>query len=258
VNLRTGRMHHTSRSTTARGRRPLRLAMRCLGGLTALLSLFQATTCGAQAIGNGYEQEKWQYGVFLSGGFAPAYEVRSIFTYQEELRFYTVGIEIGKRLTSPHGRGALKGNLEGVIEVVPLWEFNEPRQVDLVDLTGYPQSSGTATFPGYKEYGAAVTPILLRWNFSGAYGRHATLWVQGGAGLLWTSQDFPQGDALPGGHTSRLNFTPQMGVGEAIRVRNKSSIDVGAKYFPITNAGLGQTNPGVSLLQFSIGYSWHR
>jgi len=251
-------MHDTSRNTTTRSVCSLRLISICLGGITALLSLCHTTTCDAQAIGNGYEQQTWQYGVFVSGGFAPAYEIRGIYTYQEDLRFYTMGIEIGRRLTGPRGKSAFRGQLEELVEVLPLWEFDEPKQTDAFYLTVYPQSRGTAIFPGYKEYGAAVTPILCRWNFSGAYERHVTPWVEGGVGLLWTSQNFPQGDALPGGHTSRINFTPQMGIGEAIRVRNKSSIDVGAKYFPTTNAGLGQINPGVSLLQFSIGYSWHR
>lgn len=253
----TRRMHYHPRGrTTAWSVCSLRLTSICLSVLVVLLSLFQTTTCYAQA--NGYEQQKWQYGVFASGGFAPAYEIRGSITYQEDLRFYTVGIEIGRRLTGTLGKGPLKGRLEELVEVVPLWEFNEPKQTDNFYFTAYPQSSGTAVFAGYKEYGAAVTPLLFRWNFSGENIRRLTLWAEGGVGLLWTSHNFPQSDPESGRYTSRINFTPQLGVGETIRVGNKSSIDVGAKYVPITNAGLGQINPGVSLLQFSTGYSWHR
>jgi len=80
-------------------------------------------------------------------------------------------------------------------------------------------------------------------------------WMQLGGGLLWTNHKFP----LLGGSTSVINFTPQVGIGESIFIRKRQSLDFAIKAVHISNAGLGDNNPGINAtLQFSMGYSWWR
>jgi len=82
-------------------------------------------------------------------------------------------------------------------------------------------------------------------------------WFQLGSGLLWTSQNFPQGTGAVGGNTSRVNFTPQVGFGESIFTKKNQSLALALKVVHISSAGLGEYNPGVNLtLQFTLGYSW--
>ena len=72
-------------------------------------------------------------------------------------------------------------------------------------------------------------------------------------GFLWTNKEFP---AL-GGSTGAINFTPQAGVGTNVFVKRGQSIDFGFKIMHISNAGLGETDPGINVsLHFSVGYRW--
>ena len=81
----------------------------------------------------------------------------------------------------------------------------------------------------------------------------AVPWAQLGGGLLWTNHKFP----LLGGSTSVINFTPQIGFGESTFVKKNQSVDAAFKIVHISNAGLGDNNPGINFtFQFSVGYSW--
>ena len=61
----------------------------------------------------------------------------------------------------------------------------------------------------------------------------------------------------PHASTSVINFTPQVGAGVNIFNRPKHSIELGVKAIHISNASLGDHNPGLNqTLQFSAGYSW--
>jgi hypothetical protein len=206
----------------------------------------------------------WQIGGFGAGGFTPDYEIHPPpndtfgLNYQEEVKFFSAGLEVGRMLASAHGYGFLRGRPEAVIDVVPYWEVDEPRQTDTITTNIFPGAILTGTFTGYKEHGLSITPLLFRWNFMAHDSSRFVPSAQFGLGLLWTPQNFPQGAGMiPGTHTSQINFLPQLGVGESIFVRKKQSLNFGVSGIHVTSWGLGEYNPGVNaIVQITVGYSW--
>lgn len=162
-------------------------------------------------------------------------------------------------LASTHGYSFLRGRPEAVIDVVPYWEVDEPKQTDNVTTVSPFGLHGTATFAGYKEHGFSITPLLFRWNFIAHDSSRFVPWAQFGLGLLWTPQNFPQGGGIPGTNTSQINFLPQIGVGESIFVKKNQSLNFGVSGIHVTNWGLGEYNRGVNaIVQITVGYSWRK
>jgi lipid A 3-O-deacylase len=154
-----------------------------------------------------------------------------------------------------HGPGFLRGRGEAAIEILPFWLADYPKQVRHVYVSNEPGVL-FAPFGPYRSYGASVTPVLYRWNLKPILIRNErpiVPWAQLGGGLLWTNHKFP----ILGGSTSVINFTPQAALGQSIFIRNNQSLDFAAKAVHISNASLGDSNPGLNVtLQFSVGYSW--
>ena len=116
----------------------------------------------------------------------------------------------------------------------------------------YSTTASTGYFGPINMYGASVTPLLYRWNFQRHPGSRNLPWAQVGGGLLWTNHKFPNT-----GDTSVFNFTPQVGFGLNTHVRSHQTLDFGLKVIHISNAGLGDNDPGINYsLQFAAGYSW--
>ncbi|HWG19851.1 MAG TPA: acyloxyacyl hydrolase [Terracidiphilus sp.] len=205
----------------------------------------------------GPNSNKWQFEVFAQGGFVPAYKVyvpgSPIFA-RVDLEFYSLGCDAGMRIGDVRGRGPLRGRGEMMFELMPFWLGRYPAQSGLYEDPGYP------TFPNAKWSqkeeifpGASITPLLLRWNFTGEQPLRLIPWMQLGGGLLWTTHNFPDG----ANGTSVFNFTPQLGAGVNVFRRPNQSLDFAVKVIHISNAGLGDHNPGLNqTLQFSAGYSW--
>jgi lipid A 3-O-deacylase len=201
----------------------------------------------------------WQIGAYGSGGFAPYYSVGSLnnFSYQKEQEFYTVTFEAGRVLTALHGPGILKGRAEALVEVTPFWLTHSPAQENILHSNNPSLNGAKAGFPPYTQHGLSFTPLLFRWNFTNHNSNRHIPWLQGGAGVLWTNERFPQGGGYPGTNTSIFNFTPQVGVGENLFVKKTQSLNVGMRVIQYNNAGLGEFNPVVPYtLNFSVGYSW--
>jgi len=197
----------------------------------------------------------WQIGAFAAGGFPPAYELHSPSVYYGvQLDLLNAGAQIGKMLSAPRGSGILRGQGEGIVEVMPFWLAHYPLQKHYIHFVQYPgETSGYSLWGPYSIHGVSVTPLLYRWNFTGRLSGRSVPWAQLGGGLLWTNHKFP----LLGGDTSVINFTPQVGVGENIFIRRNRSLDFAMKAVHISNASLGDNNPGLNVtLQFSAGYSW--
>jgi hypothetical protein len=135
---------------------------------------------------------------------------------------------------------------------MPFWLAKYPPQTQTEYFGTMPIM--TSHWTGQDFHGASVTPFLLRWNFSQRDSARFVPWVQFGGGLLWTNHKFPYS---PSGGTSVINFTPQVGVGVNIFNRPKRSVNLAVKAIHISNASLGDHNPGLNqTLQFSAGYSW--
>jgi lipid A 3-O-deacylase len=193
----------------------------------------------------------WEYGVFVDGGFGT--EDRSSY------KFFWAGAHAGKVLTNPHGPGFLRGQFELAADIIPFWQAYTPKyqRANCYAVDGLINCS--SLFPTGGTYtGISVTPAILRWNLTS--GHRLLPFIQGAGGLIWTNHKFPPVGPYPAtGHlgTSVFNFTPQFGLGLHYFVRPHQSITFAANAVHISNASIGDANPGVNAsVQFSIGYTW--
>lgn len=197
-------------------------------------------------------QTPWEYGAFVDGGFGTG--------NRADYKFFNLGGHAGKVLTNPAGPGWLRGQFEYAVEFMPLWQAYTPKfaRVNCYRTsTGFDQCTGSYNTGGTYT-GVSVTPIILRWNLV-QKGRWMP-WIQGAGGLVWTNHKFPPVGPVPApGHlgTSVFNFTPQFGFGVHYFVRPRQSIDFSANAVHVSNASLGDSNPGVNAsVQLAIGYTW--
>ena len=193
-------------------------------------------------------------GVLAQGGFGLT-ENRGGF------KFLMAGVHAGKILTGNIGPGLLHGNFEYAVEVFPFWQSYTPKFQ-----RAFCTAPNDCTLPytvGGTFTGASITPIILRWNFTGSH--RITPWFQGAGGLLWTNHKYPAFGGPPynvindgpNADASVWNFTPQGGIGAHYFITPRRSIDLGMNAVHISSASLGDRNPGVNAsLQFSLGYSW--
>ncbi len=217
-------------------------------------AMAQAEQGGSNNAEQNKDSRPWQFGFFVQGGFPPS---RRMFLgalyYYENLQLYNAGLELGKETRWMDGPRFLRGRGEALLEVTPFWLGRYPPQNLTFYANGQPILKGPT--PGKDYFGASVTPFLLRWNFSDRVPGRIVPWAQLGGGLLWTNHKFPQAV----GGTSVINFTPQVGIGANVFIRPHHSVNFAAKAIHISNAGLGDNNPGVTVsVQFSAGYSWWR
>ena len=198
--------------------------------------------------------DPWSWGVFFNGGLGVGSD-------RNGYRFLSAGARAGKVLTDPIGPGFLKGQFEYAAEFMPWWQgYAPPFNRYFVTATSVPNRLNLAgPFPTGGAYnGISVTPVVLRWDLTG--GRRLMPFIQGAGGLIWTDHKFPPvGPVNTVGHqgTSVWNFTPQFGVGFQYFLKPRRSITFNANAVHISNASLGDSNPGVNAsVQFQIGYSW--
>ncbi len=230
--------------------------------MVASVLLFPAFA-GAQSAGNAAASSArpaetllagrpWEFGPFVNGGFGTG--------DRGDYKFLWAGVHAGKVLTSPFGKGFLNGQFELGAELMPLWQAYTPKYLRA---NCYEQPGGPLTcsnlFPTGGTYtGVSVTPAILRWNFRS--GHHLLPWIQGAGGLIWTNHKFPPIGPYPVPNhlgTSVFNYTPQFGLGVHYFVKPKQSISISANAVHISNASMGDANPGVNAsVQFSIGYTW--
>jgi lipid A 3-O-deacylase len=229
----------------------------CLA-LTTGLSL-RAQQTEPSPIQSATTHQPLEYGLIFQGG-------KGVTDNRDGFQFLMAGIHAGKVLTGNFGPGPLRGNFEYAMELFPFWQSYTPT-FQRAKCVAIPNSSSISCSPLYTVggtyTGVTVTPIILRWNFTG--NRRFAPWVQGAGGLLWTNHKYPAfgspvlnlGNDGPGTEASVWNFTPQGGVGIHYFVHPNRSIDLSANAVHISSASLGDKNPGVNAsVQFSVGYSW--
>jgi lipid A 3-O-deacylase len=197
--------------------------------------------------------DPWEFGPFFNGGLGTS--------DRTDYHFFAAGVRLGKVLTDPIGPGLLRGQFEYAGELMPWWQARTPR-FERYNVYANPAGGMDIISGGYGTGGVyngfSITPILLRWDFTGT--RRILPFIQGGGGLIWTNHKFPPlGPLEPPGHqgTSVWNFTPQFGVGFHYFFKPNRSIDFNANAVHISSASLGDANPGVNAsVQFQIGYTW--
>jgi hypothetical protein len=131
-------------------------------------------------------------------------------------------LRYGWILTRPHGPGFLKGRFEYALDAVPAFLVFQP--------------ANTA-------YGAGFNPLNLKWNFA-TRGR-VVPYLELSGGALFTNHDVPT-------RTNTVNFTSSAALG-AHFLGNSRNWSVEARYLHISNAGLGDFNPGINTVQVRLG-----
>jgi hypothetical protein len=216
---------------------------------------------------SGLSKHPWQYGVFVQGGFPPDYWIS---TYTDpnlylnaKLQLFSAGFEAGKQTRRFEGPMPLRGRGEAMLEATPFWLARYPPQSIAQFEANEEPTPVTVPYQwnGDNFHGASVTPFLLRWNFSQRDSSRVVPWAQFGGGLVWTDHKFPlyfnQAKDQFENSTSVINFTPQVGAGVNIFNRPRHSANIAMKVIHISNASLGDHNPGLNFtFQFSAGYSW--
>ena len=134
---------------------------------------------------------------------------------------WNAGLRYGWVLTGSHLPGFLKGRFEYAVDAVPAYLIFQP--------------SGTV-------YGVGLNPLNLKWNFLS----HGNLspYLELSGGTLFTTSKVPPG-------TSAVNFTSGAALGTHFLGRNAWAIE--ARYLHISNAGLGDLNPGINLFEIRLG-----
>ncbi|MEB3213592.1 MAG: acyloxyacyl hydrolase [Leptolyngbyaceae bacterium] len=91
--------------------------------------------------------------------------------------------------------------------------------------------------------------LLMRWHFIRQ--ENWSLYVDGGAGLLGTTDDVPTGG-------STFNFTPQAGGGATLRLNEDQHLMMGIRWHHISNAELFDGNPGRDSVMGYVGVNFPR
>jgi hypothetical protein len=134
---------------------------------------------------------------------------------------WNAGLRYGWVLTGSHLPGFLKGRFEYAIDAVPAYLIFQP--------------SGTV-------YGVGLNPLNLKWNFLSH--RHFSPYLELSGGTLFTTGKVPPG-------TSDVNFTS--GAAFGTHLLGKKTWAIEARYLHISNAGLGDLNPGINLFEIRLG-----
>ena len=140
---------------------------------------------------------------------------------------WNLGFRYGMILTSPHGPGFLRGQLEYAVDVVPVWVIT--------------QKTNTA-------YGGSIDPFAFKWIFSSS--RKVKPFFQIEGGTLFTNTKVPEG-------TSQINFTTSGGIG-AHFLGKKHNFSAEVRFQHISNAGMTNPNPGINTIQLRIGFGGFR
>ena len=140
---------------------------------------------------------------------------------------WNLGLRYGLILTSPHGPGFLKGQLEYAFDVVPAWVLT--------------QKTNTA-------YGGGVNPFAFKWILSQPKMVKPFFEIEGGT--LFTNTKVPE-------NTSQINFTTSGALGMHI-LGEKHNWSAEVRFMHISNAGMTTPNPGINTIQVRIGWGFFR
>ena len=163
----------------------------------------------------------WNKGFFVGGSqsFANSFSAQT----------FLAGVRVGKVLSHQHGSNALRGSFEAAIDIIPINEF---------------------WISGHPQYAAAIDPLIGKWNFTA--GKTVSPYIAAVGGIVFSPSNLPLGD------TSQVNFTSGAELGAQWFRNSKNSINFAVKIYHLSNASIGNLNPGINgAVQFMVGYTWH-
>jgi len=190
----------------------------------ALLLLFLTGSSWAQDRLPEGQNRNWDFSVWLAG--ATGEENSNSFA---EAQIFSAGFFAGKTLTGEIGSGWRRGSLEYGFGLIPVFVQLRPEKIS----------------------GGGVEPIILRWN-SGLHAGRVTPYIEFAGGAVRSNANLPAGD------TSNFNFTARGGGGIQVFTAKRRSLDVGLRWWHISNANLGTRNPEFNGIQVSLGYHWFK
>jgi hypothetical protein len=204
--------------------------MPALAGFLTLLLVFlaaprfaaaQSSTGGpptpAMVPGRVYEKGAIEWAV-IAGGALPV----DLSSARPDRRLWLAAVEFGRIMTWEHGPGPLAGQFEMLVQAMPI------------------VVRGPADF-----WGVGLSPLFLRWNFSGA--RRLRPYAEVSAGLMLIDWDAPGP-----GHVTR-NFYEQVGVGLRVGGSSGPSAVVGYRFQHISNGSRSKPSPGIDTHLVFVG-----
>ena len=135
---------------------------------------------------------------------------------------FDAGARYGWVLTDPVWPWILRGRFEFAVDIVPVYEIYQP---------------------AYTAYAGGFNPLVLKWNFV-RRGRFSPYFELSG-GTLFSSKNIPT-------YTNTVNFSPSAALGTHI-LGEKYNWSIDVRYLHISNAGLGDYNPGLNTVQVRLG-----
>jgi Lipid A 3-O-deacylase (PagL) len=186
-------------------------------GLLVALVLMMGSRAFAQAGPEGASSE-WQ--VWTGGG-------HGINGSTSGTSVWNLGLRYGIVISSPHGPGFLRGQLEYALDVVPAWVIV--------------QKTNTA-------YGGGVNPFAFKWILTSPKKVKPYFEIEGGT--LFTNTKVPEG-------TSQVNFTTSGALG-AHFLGAKRNLSTEVRFMHISNAGMTNLNPGINTIQVRVGFGAFR
>jgi len=186
--------------------------------------LFCAATAFAQSSANEgvavLRTPGWNKGVFVGGSQS--------FANTPSAQTFLAGFRLGRVLTHEVGSNALRGSFEMAIDIIPINEF---------------------WIDGNAQYAGAIDPFIAQWNFTG--GKTVAPYIAAVGGVVFSPSNLPPGD------TSQVNFTSGVELGAQWFRQSKNSWDFAVKIYHLSNASIGNQNPGINgAVQFMVGYTW--
>lgn len=105
------------------------------------------------------------------------------------------------------------------------------------DLSLTVELNGIFAAQGGPNAGAANVNLLFRWHFHHPREDGWSLYFDGGAGLMLSTNEIPADG-------SNFNFTPQAGLGATIDIGNQQRLMCGVRWLHVSNANTFEENPG--------------
>lgn len=96
--------------------------------------------------------------------------------------------------------------------------------------------------------------MLLRWHF--LLHERWTMYADGGAGLLGTTERVPGPMVSEPRGGTRFNFTPQAGLGFTFALNDEARLFAGVRWYHISNANTQENNPGRDSIMIYGGMSF--
>jgi len=177
--------------------------------------------------------------LMIWGGFAP-----TVRTFDPNVRTWDAQYGMAALRFSRRFNNASWVNIKYTVDFIPVALLHYPDQVVT------PTGPNTARIDRKKEtrYAFGVSPFGLQFNL------RPKKKVQPFIGMSLAALAFKK--VTPNDLGRRLNFGTEFGAGIEYRLPKKRAVTFGYKFYHISNASLGEINPGYDAQLFYIGYTF--